>query len=450
MLKIGDFSKLAHVTVKTLRHYARLGLLEPVWTDRFSGYRYYSLGQLPRLNRILALKDLGFSLEQIRALLDAQLPPEVLRQMFNQKQAELLSRVAEEQGRLKRVAARLQQIEQEGCLPGVDVTVKPIPLQWIVSQRTSLADAEDLAAETRPLRQQLSAQALQAGLRSAHTWLVLHNASQFSEQGTEVEVGLLLAEAIPPGRRYAGMSIRRLPAVTSMASLLQAQSERPLQEAFTTLYRWAELNGYLINGQPRQVLFEQSEQSPEPGDQSAYTELQVPVESALERKNKYLANGIRKETDMEPKIITRPAFTLVGMRYFGNNQNQEISKLWGAANQHMDKIKHVAPEWGAIGLCTMVPDAPPGEFEYVAGLVVSQVEDVPAGFVVRQVPSHQYAVFTHTGALGSLKQTYEYIYQTWLPQSGYELDGNIDFEYYDEDFKDFAPDSRFYIYVPVK
>ena len=57
MLKIGDFSRVAHVTVKTLRHYAKVGLLKPVWIDRFSGYRYYSLQQLSRLNRIMALKD---------------------------------------------------------------------------------------------------------------------------------------------------------------------------------------------------------------------------------------------------------------------------------------------------------------------------------------------------------------------------------------------------------
>jgi len=83
VLKIGDFSKLAHVTVKTLRYYDELGLLKPVWSDRYSGYRFYSLEQLPRLNRILALKDLGFSLEQIRELLAEDLPPGRLRTLFN-------------------------------------------------------------------------------------------------------------------------------------------------------------------------------------------------------------------------------------------------------------------------------------------------------------------------------------------------------------------------------
>ncbi len=72
MFKIGDFSKLSQVTVKTLRYYDELGLLKPVEVDRFTGYRYYSADQLPRLNRILSLKDLGLSLEQIARLFAAR------------------------------------------------------------------------------------------------------------------------------------------------------------------------------------------------------------------------------------------------------------------------------------------------------------------------------------------------------------------------------------------
>ena len=65
MLKIGEFSKFGQVSVKALRHYDELGLLAPARIDRFTGYRYYALDQLPRLNRILAFKDLGFSLDEM-------------------------------------------------------------------------------------------------------------------------------------------------------------------------------------------------------------------------------------------------------------------------------------------------------------------------------------------------------------------------------------------------
>ncbi len=85
MLKIGDFAKLTRLSVQTLRYYDELGLLKPVDVDRYSGYRYYAYEQLPRLNRILALKDLGLSLEQVAQLLAEDLPAAELRGMLRLK-----------------------------------------------------------------------------------------------------------------------------------------------------------------------------------------------------------------------------------------------------------------------------------------------------------------------------------------------------------------------------
>ncbi len=116
MLKIGEFSRLAQVTVKTLRHYEKLTLIKPAWIDRYTGYRYYALDQLPRLNRILALKDLGFSLEQIGDILRDEVSAAELRGMLKLKHAELQRQVTEVQRRLTRVEARLTQIEHEGTL----------------------------------------------------------------------------------------------------------------------------------------------------------------------------------------------------------------------------------------------------------------------------------------------------------------------------------------------
>src|SRR5262245_16360687 len=112
MFKIGDFSKFSQVSIKMLRHYDRLGLLKPARIDPATSYRYYSADQLPRLNRILALRDLGFALEQIAELLD-DVPAEQIRGMLKLKQAELEQQMRHEQQRLERIAARLRQIEQE-------------------------------------------------------------------------------------------------------------------------------------------------------------------------------------------------------------------------------------------------------------------------------------------------------------------------------------------------
>jgi DNA-binding transcriptional MerR regulator len=112
MIRIGDFSRLSQVSIKALRYYDEMGLLKPAFVDEVSGYRYYTAAQLPRLNRLLALKDLGFTLEQIAPLLDEAISTPGLRRLFESRQAELQLRVQEEQERLIRVEARLRQIEQ--------------------------------------------------------------------------------------------------------------------------------------------------------------------------------------------------------------------------------------------------------------------------------------------------------------------------------------------------
>ncbi|WP_019509548.1 helix-turn-helix domain-containing protein [Pleurocapsa sp. PCC 7319] len=89
MLKISDFAQLSRISPKTLRLYDRLGLLKPATVDRQNNYRYYSASQLPRLNRILVFKELGFSLEQISQLLDDNLSVSEIRGMLRLKQLEL-------------------------------------------------------------------------------------------------------------------------------------------------------------------------------------------------------------------------------------------------------------------------------------------------------------------------------------------------------------------------
>src|SRR5512134_3170044 len=120
MIKIGDFARLSQVSGVTLRYYDEMDLLKPVQVDPFTGYRFYSADQLPRLNRILALKDLGFSLEQIKLMLADGLPLEQLRGMLKMQRSQVKQRLSDEQRRLSRIEARLRQIEMENKMPNYD------------------------------------------------------------------------------------------------------------------------------------------------------------------------------------------------------------------------------------------------------------------------------------------------------------------------------------------
>src|SRR5579875_2229692 len=103
MLTIGDFARHGRVSIRMLRHYDAIGLLRPAQVDRSSGYRFYQAAQLSRLNRIVALKDLGFTLQQVQAILDEKVSVEELRGMLRLRQAELQSQISVDSARLTQV-----------------------------------------------------------------------------------------------------------------------------------------------------------------------------------------------------------------------------------------------------------------------------------------------------------------------------------------------------------
>ena len=126
MLKIGEFSRLSQVTVATLHHYDEIGLLKPAQIDKFTNYRYYTLEQLPHVHRILALKELGLSLDQIIQMVNTELPTEQLRGMLALKEAEAQQRVDEETARLARIRFHIRQIEMEASMSHLDIRIKKI------------------------------------------------------------------------------------------------------------------------------------------------------------------------------------------------------------------------------------------------------------------------------------------------------------------------------------
>lgn len=110
MLKIGDFSRPGQVSVRTLQYYDEIGLLGPIRVDRSTGYRHYSTGRLPRLNRILILRDLGFSLGQIGRRLEEELPAASLRAVLAERRLEAEWQLRE---RMARPEMRRRQTERE-------------------------------------------------------------------------------------------------------------------------------------------------------------------------------------------------------------------------------------------------------------------------------------------------------------------------------------------------
>jgi DNA-binding transcriptional MerR regulator/effector-binding domain-containing protein len=127
LLKIGDFARLGHISIKTLRYYDEIGLLTPSQVDRFTGYRSYEVEQLVRVHRIAALKGLGLSLEQIKQMLDADLALEQIQGMLELRRAELQQHLHDAQARLSQVQFRLRMLKMEEKMPTIDIKVGEVP-----------------------------------------------------------------------------------------------------------------------------------------------------------------------------------------------------------------------------------------------------------------------------------------------------------------------------------
>lgn len=268
MFKIGEFSKLSRVSVKTLRYYDEVGLLRPSQTDRFTSYRYYTVDQLPRLYRILALKDLGLSLEQIAHLLDQDVSVTELRGMLRLKQGELQAQIDEQQSRLTRIEARLRQIEQEAAMPAYDIVVKSIEPQAVVYVHETVPTYADVGR----LFQKAFAHVGQLSLRPAGAPIGLYYDNEYRDHDVDVEIAVPV-NAVPGGAQVA---VRQLSG-GAMACLVHQGGYDSIGVVYGGLFNWVNNNGYHVSGPSREVYL----RGPESGPASGYvTEVQLPVEKA--------------------------------------------------------------------------------------------------------------------------------------------------------------------------
>jgi DNA-binding transcriptional MerR regulator len=271
MFKIGDFSRLTQVPVTALRYYDETGLLKPGRVDRFTGYRYYSVEQLPRLNRILALKDLGFSLEEIARLLAEDVPATQMRGMLRLKQSELQQRVQTEQARLARIEARLRQIEQEDTMSAYEVVLKKVEPQLVAGVEATIPTQDEVNLTFNRLFDEVFAYVDQQGGRYAGVATALWHDAEYQERDLHVGAAVPIQEPIPANER---VQVHELPGTDTMACVVHHGPFATLGEAYSAVTGWIESNGYRVAG-PNRELYLQYERN---GDQAQYvTEIQFPV-----------------------------------------------------------------------------------------------------------------------------------------------------------------------------
>ena len=261
-LTIGDFARLGGVSTRMLRHYDRIGLLRPRRVDAVSGYRYYEAAQLTRLNQLVALKDVGFTLDEIGGLLDAD--PATTHEQLVRRRAELAAGIEADQRRLAAVDARLSLLADDGEA-GLAFVSKPLPRLRLFQLTGQVEDAAELGERVGPLFGRL------AGLlASRHVPAPLPSSGWYESPGDVMRFGVGYPAS---GPTPDGVELGDLPAYPAALTVVHSGAIHRVTGTWQALAREADRRGLTPSGPGREVYHECPQDRPD----EWVTELQLPV-----------------------------------------------------------------------------------------------------------------------------------------------------------------------------
>lgn len=254
MLNIGEFARLGQVSPRMLRHYDELGLLRPDRIDTATGYRYYGVRQLVRLHRIVAFRDMGFGLEQVRHLLSEEISLDELRGMLRLRQAQIERSVVTEQQRFRRVEAHLRALEWRDTMELQDVIIKHTqPVRVALATARGL-NHDNIGAAFGRLLPCVVTYLETAGAKPGISVAVYED-----EAGTAAEGEIVLRAGFDIGDQDIadGEDVRvvELP-VIEVAAAVYRGSPDGIMAAWEVLVRWIDDSGYQLIGDCRELYHE--------------------------------------------------------------------------------------------------------------------------------------------------------------------------------------------------
>ena len=250
MFSIGEFARLGAVSVRALRHYDETGLLPPAEVDPVTGYRSYSGQQLRQLNRIVALKDLGLTLGQIRQLLGG-ITVDELRGMLLLRQAQLEHEVRQQRHYLLGVEARLRHIAQEDDMPADDIVVKQVPpLAVVVIADTAPGwGVQNIVPAVNRARVKFDQLGISALVKVACLFMLFYEETD----GHEITVNVALPVAEQSAELPAPARYRVLPAIEAAAAVRSGLAASIYPMIYQDLADWVEARGYQPQGPGRDI-----------------------------------------------------------------------------------------------------------------------------------------------------------------------------------------------------
>lgn len=268
MLKIGEFARISQVSIKSLRYYDAIGLLRPARIDHESGYRFYEMDQLGDLARILALKDCGFALDEITELLKTRAASDI-KEMLSQRIVAQEQLVAEEQARLYRIRARLQQLERIDTPDAAfDVMLKQAEPLTLLGARRAVASTQEIGPFARFVWEQFE----RHGMLPVGPLVHLYYDVNADNEQIDLFVG---APVMMLPLEDTGLLCERLPGGDLLACIIYRGDYGEIGAGYEMLGRWLAASNYQASGPYRETYHRSPLHTDDPA--TYITEIQCPV-----------------------------------------------------------------------------------------------------------------------------------------------------------------------------
>ena len=267
MYRIGMFSKLGRVTIKTLRHYDEMGLLAPAHVDEESGYRYYTTDQLFRLNEIVALRQMGFSVPEVSSILNGR----NIEGIIEQRKAELENEARDVADQLFRLHHYIEE-QKEGYRMNYQAAIKEIPAYTVFSYRTTIPNYAALNEIMPTIGEKLGKLNPEIQCVQPEYCFNVYHDGEYKETNADVEICQAVNRR---GKDGEGFVFKEIPAARVLSVLHKGPYEE-LGKAYAYAMQWAEQNGYAVVDHVRESYIDGVWNK---SDASEWlTEIQVPVE----------------------------------------------------------------------------------------------------------------------------------------------------------------------------
>ncbi|MGJ3240343.1 MAG: MerR family transcriptional regulator [Anaerolineae bacterium] len=275
MFQIGEFSRIARVTIETLRHYDTIGLLKPAKVDPNTGYRYYNVVQLQALNQILALKEVGLSLDEIKRILRQTLTVDEVRGMLREHLVLTESTIEEAQRRRQGILARLERLDTKEEMPQYEIRLKSAESVIVVAIREVIPTVEQIPRQWNQMFTKI-ANWMKENKLSVGVPMAFYHDEHYTVENVDTECAFTvlktklgtIPEPIKP------IEIRQLEAIPHVATTVVTNFHVKvggLENAYKSLGQWVVDNDYHIIAAPREIYYG----TPQTGDFTA--EIQFPV-----------------------------------------------------------------------------------------------------------------------------------------------------------------------------